>query len=168
MINQCTKVDDRSKGNTIMAICASIERTRWRTAAGSSDMVMLISLVLWFIWPRKLMEMCASILCTLWSKGLTIGAAKHQEHACQPASARLRGSRDNEHKIGTYIFHLWSYFHETLQRHVQLYRWWYSQRMHPGVQWINGNVVAKNRVTAIWTAGVEDTSVSISRPSWIA
>jgi hypothetical protein len=27
MINQCTKVDARSKGNTIMAICASVEHT---------------------------------------------------------------------------------------------------------------------------------------------
>jgi hypothetical protein len=36
MINQCTKVDARSKGNTIMAICASVERTQWRTVAGSS------------------------------------------------------------------------------------------------------------------------------------
>jgi hypothetical protein len=36
MINQCTKVDARSKGNTIMAICASVERTWWRTVVGSS------------------------------------------------------------------------------------------------------------------------------------
>jgi hypothetical protein len=35
MINQCTKVDSRSKGNTIMVNCAPVERTRWRTAAGS-------------------------------------------------------------------------------------------------------------------------------------
>ena len=40
MINQCTKVDARSKGNTIMAICASVERTRWRTAADSSGCVL--------------------------------------------------------------------------------------------------------------------------------
>jgi hypothetical protein len=35
MINQCTKVDARSKGNTIMAICASVEHTgggQWQVA----------------------------------------------------------------------------------------------------------------------------------------
>jgi hypothetical protein len=35
MINQCTKVDSRSKGNTIMVNCAPVERTQWRTTAGS-------------------------------------------------------------------------------------------------------------------------------------
>ena len=37
MINQRTKVDVRSKGNMIMAICASVERTWWWTTAGSSS-----------------------------------------------------------------------------------------------------------------------------------
>ena len=30
------KVDSRSKGNTIMAYCAPVERTKWRTVADSS------------------------------------------------------------------------------------------------------------------------------------
>ena len=34
------KVDSRSKGNTIMLDCASVERTRWRTAADSSGCVL--------------------------------------------------------------------------------------------------------------------------------
>ena len=33
-------VDSRSKGNTIMLDCASVERTRWRTAADSSGCVL--------------------------------------------------------------------------------------------------------------------------------
>jgi hypothetical protein len=33
-----------------------------------------------------------------------------------------RDSRDSEHKIGTYLFHIWSYSHKSLQRHV---RGWY-------------------------------------------
>jgi hypothetical protein len=85
----------------------------------SSDTVMLIFWVLWFIWPRKLAEMCVSIWYTLWLKGMTSGVVNHREQACQLVSARLRGSRDSEDKIGTYLFHIWSYSHETLQRHVQ-------------------------------------------------
>jgi hypothetical protein len=31
---------------------------------------------------------------------------EHREYACQPAGTLLRGSRDSEQKIGSYLFHI--------------------------------------------------------------